>query len=115
MAARRGLRSVEGLYVAAVGALAVLGAVHGEALFYLLAVALTLPFGVPALVLVYGGYAVLKGVGGLLAPAARPDGSDAAWLSAGSATLNVALLVGAALANVLLLEHTRRRRHPAPR
>lgn len=115
MIVRRGLRAAEGLYVSAVGVLAVLGGVRGTALPYLLAVAVTLPFGVPALVLVYGGYAALKGVGGLLAPAARPDGSDAAWLTAGSATLNVVLLTAAALANVILLEHTLRRRRTALR
>ncbi|MET9217460.1 hypothetical protein ABZX65_01550 [Streptomyces sp. NPDC003300] len=104
-----GWRTVQGLYVAVVAVLAVLGAVTGTSLPYLLAVAVTLPFGMAALVLVYGGYALLKGVGGLWASTTNADGDDAAWLSAGSATLNVVLLIAAALANVLLLEYLRRR------
>lgn len=103
-------RAAEAAYVCLVAALAVTGAVRGSAAPFLVAIALTLPFGVPAAVCMYGGYAVLKGVGGLWAAPARPDGDDAGWLATGSAALDVAALVAAALANVLLAEHLTRRR-----
>ncbi|WP_333770991.1 hypothetical protein [Streptomyces sp. IBSBF 2435] len=113
MNAPRGLRAAQGLYVTAVGSLAVLGGVRGSAPPYLVAIAATLPVGIAAIVLIYGGYALLKGVGGLWAPTTRAGGDDAVWLSAGSAALNVAVLVAAALANVVLLEVLRRRRRRA--
>ncbi|WP_327292927.1 hypothetical protein [Streptomyces sp. NBC_01198] len=105
-----GLRGTEGLYVTAVGCLAVLGGVRGTGLPYGVAILLTLPCAILAVVGIYGGYALLKAVGGLWMPVTRGDGSDAAWLSAGSATLNAVLLVAAALANVFLIELFRRRR-----
>jgi hypothetical protein len=98
------------VYVSLVAALAVTGTVHGSATPYLAAIALTLPFGVSAAVCMYGGYAVLKGVGGLWAAPTRPGGDDAGWLGTGSAALDVTALVAAALANVLLAEHLTRRR-----
>lgn len=101
------LRSAEALYVLTVAALATTGAVRGTGWPYGVAIALTLPCGLAATVLVYGGYAALKGMGGLLLTATRADGSDAAWLTAATGTLDVALFTAAAVANVLLLERWR--------
>lgn len=105
-----GRRLLEGCYVSLVAALAATGAVGGSAAAYVAAIVLTLPFGVSATACVYGGYAALKGVGGLWAAPTGADGSDAAWLTISSGTLNVAALVAAAVADVLLAEHLIRRR-----
>jgi hypothetical protein len=102
-------RSAEAGYVAVIASLAAFGAVRTSAPCYLAAVALTLPCGLAALVLMYGGYALISGVGGLWASTTRTDGDQAAWLATGSSALNVAVLVAAALANVLLLERRSRR------
>lgn len=85
----------------------------GSAAAYVISILLTLPLGVVATVLIYGGYAALKGVGGLWASTTTGDGGDAGWLSAGSAALNVTVLIAAALGNVLLLELGARRRTAA--
>lgn len=106
-------RTAEVAYVCLVTALAVTGAVRGSPVPYVVALALTLPFGLPATAGIYGGYAVLKGVGGLWAAPTRPDGDDAAWLATGSAALDVTVLAAAALANALLAEHLARRRAAA--
>ncbi|WP_405577676.1 hypothetical protein [Streptomyces sp. NBC_01190] len=109
----RGLRAVEAGYVCVVAGLAVVGAARGSAAAYVISILLTLPLGVVATVLIYGGYAALKGVGGLWASTTTGDGGDAGWLSAGSAALNVTVLIAAALGNVLLLELGARRRTAA--
>jgi len=109
MAAVRGLRSAEVLYVLAVACLAAVGAARGTPAPYVAAILLTLPCGLPATVAVYGGYAALKGVGSLFAAATYPNGDDAPWLTAASSTLNVTVLTAAAVANVLLLERARRK------
>jgi hypothetical protein len=106
-------RCAEGAYTAAVVCLAVMGVVRESAAFTVLAVALTLPFGVAALVAIYGGYGLMSGIGGIWASTTRPDGTQAAWLSTGSATLNIAALCVAALADVALLEWRIRSRRPA--
>ncbi|MFJ6217283.1 hypothetical protein ACIQGZ_28720 [Streptomyces sp. NPDC092296] len=103
----------EGGYVALVGLLAAVGAVRADSHYLLAAVVLTLPCGVAALLAVYGGYALLAGVGGLWAASTLPDGSDAAWLTAGSAVVDIVALLAAALANVLIFE--RRARRPSLR
>ncbi|MFG3101014.1 hypothetical protein ACGFZL_10890 [Streptomyces sp. NPDC048182] len=103
-------RIAAGCYICLVLTSAVLGAVRGSALPYVLAIVLTLPFGVPAAVCVYGGYAALRAVGSVWASSTRPDGSDAAWLAAGSSVLNVLLFTAAATANVLLARVVLRRR-----
>lgn len=107
-------RCAEAVYAAGVMCLAVMGTVRESgAPFYLLAAALTLPSGIAALMAIYGGYGLMSGIGGLWAATARPDGTQAAWLSTGSAVLNVAALSAAALADVVLLEWWLRRRRPA--
>ncbi|MFD3453892.1 hypothetical protein ACFWVC_17160 [Streptomyces sp. NPDC058691] len=110
---RRFGRLAAAAYVVLIGALAVAGAVHERAAYYLVAVALTLPAGAFALPAMYGGYAVISAIGGIWLPVARPDGEEAAWLSTGSAALNVAALTCAAIVNVALAERVLRRRHPS--
>jgi hypothetical protein len=90
-----------------------MGAARSSAPCYVVAILLTLPPGAVAVVLIYGGYAVLKEVGGLWAARTTSDGSDASWLSTGSAVLNVTVLVVAATANAVLLELLARRREMA--
>jgi len=106
-------RLAEAVYVALIAGLAIAGAVNEKAAYYLLAAALTLPFGIAALLAVYGAYAALSMIGQIWAPATRPDGSDAAWLSTGSATMNVIVLTAAALADAVLLERVLRTRRMA--
>ncbi|MEU6343222.1 hypothetical protein ABZ883_20025 [Streptomyces sp. NPDC046977] len=106
---RRVGRAAAAAYVVLIGGLAVAGAVHEQAVYYLLAVALTLPAGAVALPAMYGGYAALSAVGGIWSPVAGPGGEEAAWLSLGSATLNVVLLTCAAIVNVVLAERVLRR------
>jgi hypothetical protein len=101
------LRAAEALYVLAVAGLAATGGVRGTGWPYGVAIVLTLPCGIAATVLVYGGYAALKGMGGLLLATTRADGSDSAWLTAASGTLDGVLFTVAALTNVLLLERWR--------
>lgn len=97
-------------YVALVGALAVTGGIRADPHFYVTAIVLAVPFSLPAVVVIYGGYALLAGVGGLFAAATLQDGSDASWLTAASASLNAVALVIAACANVLLVDRPLRRR-----
>jgi hypothetical protein len=61
----------------------------------------TLPLGVLAVLGVYGGYALMEGIGGLFAPTSV-NGGEPHWLSTPSAALNVVLLMAAAAGNVLL-------------
>ncbi|MFF1837384.1 hypothetical protein ACFVXE_24725 [Streptomyces sp. NPDC058231] len=106
-------RVAEAVYLILIAALAAAGAVRESAAFYLVAVVLTLPFGAVALPAIYAGYAALSAIGRIWAPVVRPDGSEAAWLSTGSATLNAVILTAAAFANVLLLERVQRTRRSA--
>lgn len=110
MNAVRTHRFLQGAYVCLVAALATAGAAYGTAAPYVAAILLTLPFGVPATVCIYSGYAALKGIGGLWAAPTVADGSDAAWLTASSAALNVVALTAAAVANAILAERALRRR-----
>jgi hypothetical protein len=80
--------------------LAAAWAVTHHPVFYLLAVAATLPCGVIAWVGVYLGYALLQGVGGLFWSPTDAAGDQAVWLAWASATLNVGLVVAAGLGNV---------------
>ncbi|MFG1805068.1 hypothetical protein [Streptomyces sp. NPDC049040] len=100
-------RWVEGGYIGVVAVLAVLGAVREDPRCYLAAIVLALPCGIAAVLAIYGGYALLSGVGGLFASRTVADGSDAGWLTAASGTLNVLVLTAAAAANVLLLRRLR--------
>jgi hypothetical protein len=97
-------------YVVLVAACAALGAVTKEPGFYLAAIALALPVGIAALLGIYGGYALLDGIGGLVADTQRPDGRTATWLLTSSAVLNILLITAAAVVNVLALEWWLRRR-----
>lgn len=99
-------------YIAAVAVCAVLGAWRENPAFYLAAIILALPSGLIAFVGIYLGYALLSGVGSLFTETSLPDGSTPSWLLISSATWNVLLIVGAALANLLLLRWWRRRRVP---
>lgn len=103
-------RAGEAAYVAATGCLGLLGAVHASPAWTLAAVALTLPCGVGALVLMYGGYALISGTGGIWAPTTRAGGDEATWLAEGSASFNVTMLILAAVGNVVLFELLARRR-----
>jgi hypothetical protein len=76
--------------------------------YYLAAVVLTLPLGLVAFVAVYGGYALIQAVGGLFASTTTADGSEASWLRASSATLNVALFAAAAVGNIAILRQRKR-------
>lgn len=102
-------RALECVYVGAVGVLAVLGGVRADGHYYLAAIVLTLPVGLAAAVSVYGGYALIKGVGGLFTATTAADGDDAGWLTAASAAFDVLAFMAAALVLVLLLERRRRR------
>lgn len=110
MGSNRWRRALECGYVALVGALAVTGGVREDPHFYVTTIVLAVPFSLPAVVVIYGGYALLAGIGGLFAAATLPDGSDASWLTAASASLNAVALVAAACANVLLVDRALRRR-----
>jgi hypothetical protein len=110
MNAVRARRLLEFCYVGLIAALAATGAANGSPAPYVAAILLTLPFGVPATVCIYGGYAALKGIGGLWAAPTLADGSDAGWLTASSATLNILALTAAAVANAILAEQALRRR-----
>ena len=103
-----------GLYVGLAGALAVAHGVTNDPRWVLAAVIVTLPLGLAAFVAVYGGYALIQGVGGLFAATRTPDGGETAWLSASTHVLIVALFVGAAVGNILLLRHRRPRAANAP-
>lgn len=94
-------RPVEYGYAGAVAVLAATGAVRQDGHYYLAAIVLALPCGVAAVVAIYGGYALLSGVGGLLASRTVADGSDAGWLTAAGGTLNVLVLTAAAVGNVV--------------
>jgi hypothetical protein len=91
-------------YVVVIGGLAVAGGLTRTAQPYLAALVLTLPLGVPALLGVYGGYALLEGIGGLFAPT-TVNGGEAHWLSTSSASVDVVLFMAAAAGNVLLARH----------
>ncbi|MEE4543936.1 hypothetical protein V2S66_18395 [Streptomyces sp. V4-01] len=110
MNAVRARRLLECCYVGLIAALAGLGAASGTPAPYVAAILLTLPFGISATVCIYGGYAALKGIGGLWAARTLADGGDPGWLTVSSATLNILALTAAAVANAILAERTLRRR-----
>jgi hypothetical protein len=96
-----------GLYVGLAGALAVAHGVTNDPRWVIAAVIVTLPLGLVAFVAIYGGYALIQGIGGLFAATREPDGSETAWLSASTHVLIVLVFVGAAVGNILLLRHRR--------
>ncbi len=91
-------RALAGAYVLAVGALATAGFAAESTALILLATALGLPSSVAALVGYYVAY-------GLLAQVPGANGSDgvAAWFALTTATVGVAALVTAAVADVALV------------
>jgi hypothetical protein len=106
----RGTRLVvEGCYIGVVGALAVTGSVQQQAVYYAVAVLLSLPLGIAALVGCFGGYALLNAIGGMLGSGSGPG----SWVVTGSAVLNAVLLCGAAVGNVLILRRRSRPSRPA--
>jgi len=102
MTAHRGWLIGGAAYVVVIGGLAVTGGLTRTAQPYLAALVLTLPLGVPALLGVYGGYALMEGIGGLFAATTVNGGGEPHWLSIASAALNVVLFMAAAAGNVLL-------------
>lgn len=104
-------RVVAGLYVAVAVGLAVTGASKQMPQPYLLDVAWTLPFGVPAFISVYVGYGLLVGVGGALhIPTETASGLEPLWLTLGSDTLDTIIFGLAAVFNVLALRRRVRAR-----
>jgi hypothetical protein len=99
-------------YVLAAAVLTAAGGLTQDSRYYLAAVVATLPLGLAAFVAVYVGYALIQGVGGLFASATTSDGSEAHWLAASSASLDVVLFVAAALGNILILRRIRSARRP---
>lgn len=90
------------VYVVAVASITIAAQVTHEARFYLLALLLTLPAGIVAIVGVYVAYGLLVQVVGALSPGLSSDRvSDRTF--AVTAPINVALFAAAAIANVLLL------------
>jgi hypothetical protein len=96
---------VEVSYLVATGALATAGGVTQHWQYYIAAVLLTLPFGLAALAGVYLGYALIQAVGGLFLATTTAGGDEAAWLATASASLDVVLLMAAALGNLVLLRY----------
>jgi hypothetical protein len=103
-------------YPGSVAVLAAAGVISSRSWPILLAVLLTLPLGFVALAGSYLGYAVLKGVGGLFADTASTAGDQAGWLTFLTGLLIVALVLAAAVGNLILLSlmvatHRRSRRN----
>jgi len=99
-------------YPGSAAVLAAAGVVTARSWPILLAMLLTLPLGLIALVGSYLGYAVLKGVGGLFAANDSTAGDQAAWLTVLTGLLIVALVLAAAVVNLVVLSRllTGRRR-----
>jgi hypothetical protein len=95
--------ATQATYVLTAGGLTAVGALAQSPWYYVAATIFTLPHGVLSFIGIYVGYAVLKGVGGLMLTTTTPTGDDAVWLSVASGILNVVLFTVAALANLLLL------------
>ncbi|MGI8753269.1 MAG: hypothetical protein ACR2MN_13310 [Acidimicrobiales bacterium] len=90
------------LYAAVVAVLAVAAAVTHETVYFLAAVGLTLPFGLAALVGVYGGYGLLTTVAGAVGAHRSADGYGPLWFVTIDGTVDVALFVAAGVGNVLV-------------
>jgi hypothetical protein len=90
-------------YPGSAAMLAAAGVLTSRSWPILLAVLLTLPLGFVALIGIYFGYAVLKGVGGRFAATASAAGDQAGWLTFLTGVLIVALVLAAALGNLVLL------------
>lgn len=99
-------------YPGSAAMLAAVGVITARSWPILLAMLLTLPLGLIALVDSYLGYAVLKGVGGLFAATDSAAGDQAAWLTVLTGLLIVTLVLAAAVGNLVLLSRllTGRRR-----
>jgi hypothetical protein len=102
------------VYVAIPAALAVMGNRHEYAGWYFAALAVTLPCGVAGFIGIYGGYAVIKGVGGMFLSTTTSTGDDAVWLSTALDVVRVGAFVAAGVANALLFELWLRRRAARP-
>jgi hypothetical protein len=97
-------------YVVAVAVLATWGFASGSTVLILVAFALALPTGAPALVGYYLAYGLLAQV-----PGATPSsGEQATWFAVTAAVLGALAPTVAALANVLLLRLLLRRRRVVP-
>jgi hypothetical protein len=102
--------TAEAAYVLAVAAVATCGFVAGSTALILVAFALTLPAGLPALL----GYYVAYGLLAQLPGANPPSGELATWFAVTAAVLGVLAPAVAASTNVLLLRLVLRRRLAGP-
>jgi hypothetical protein len=100
----------ECVYVGIPIALAIMGNKHEYAGWFFAALAVTLPCGIAGFIGIYGGYALVKGVGGIFASTTTAAGEDAIWLSTTLDVIRVTAFAAAAVVNVLLLEIWLRRR-----
>lgn len=83
---------------------------HEYAGWYFAALAVTLACGTAGFIGIYGGYALIKGVGGIFASTTTAAGNDATRLSTALDLVRVLGFVAAAVVNVLLLELSLHRR-----
>lgn len=90
------------LYLAVVAAVAVAAAVTHATVYFISAVVLTLPFGLAAVVGVYGGYGLLTTVASAAGAHRSADGYGPLWFVTVDGTFDVALFVAAGVGNVLV-------------
>jgi hypothetical protein len=101
---------VSAAYVVAVAALATWGFASGATALILVAFALALPTGAPALAGYYLAYGLLAQVPG----ANPPSGEPATWFLATTTVLGVLAPTVAAFANIVVLRLLLRRRRAVP-
>ncbi len=90
------------VYLAAVAAVAVAAAVTHATVYFIAAVVLALPFGLAALVGVYGGYGLLTTVANAAGAHRSTDGFGPLWFVTIDGAVDVALFVAAGVGNVLV-------------
>lgn len=89
-------------YLAVVATVAIAAAVTHTTVCFIAAVGLTLPFGLAALVGVYGGYGLLTTVASAFGAHRSADGYGPLWFVTIDGTVDVALFVAAGVGTVLL-------------
>ena len=96
------------LYVALACDFAATAKVSGDGHWYMAAILVTLPAGIPAVILVYIGYGIMSGLvhAALVSVGIGGDG----WLSPVTGVMNVVLFGGAALTNLALFRALRHAR-----
>ena len=90
--------------------LAIGGNKHEHAGWYFAALAATLPCGTAGFIGIYGGYALINGVGRIFASTTTAAGNDATRLSTALDLVRLIGFVAAAVVTVLLLELSLHRR-----